>query len=333
MDDKDTGTASSAEPTEEITDVAPGAEDSAVDQQAESSPAPDGAEEDFDAMSAVQTVVEARMTPNEGSPPEEEEPAAAPEGEAAVEEQPEERSEGDDEFKDVPFHKHPRFKKLIAERDSLRVEAKKAEEFRAFLDEAGVDEAKAADAVKLAALMERDPAEAWKQVQPLMQKLLRDAGVLLPDDLREQVAAGQLSAQHAQEISKARAQSTTMSAERERAQKAEETRRAKEAQTEIQTSVAGWESKRAAADPGFGKLIPHVKAHAQALIQEFGPPRNAQEAVACLTEAERRVRELLAPAPKPPVDTLRGSGRVATPRRPAEDVSILDIVKARGQAV
>lgn len=165
--------------------------------------------------------------------------------------------QGDEEFRDVPFHKHPRFQQLVTERNSYKADAERHHNVQTFLDNNGLSSEEAADALISFALAKTDPVKAWATVKPWVQELLIAAGEVLPDDLRSRVEKGELTLDAANEIS--RAQAASRSAERRQtfADKQRERNDAKAKSTALVNTANKWEADRKRLDPNFGaKQIP-----------------------------------------------------------------------------
>src|SRR6185312_7659905 len=115
----------------------------------------------------------------------------------------------------------------------------------------GVTANEAADTLTIAALAKTNPAEAWKRVQPWVQKLLIAAGEVLPDDLQQRVAKGELTADAALEVSRSRATVNSTAAQRTFEQQQAERRSQQGVQTARLNAAAAWEQDRRIKDPNF----------------------------------------------------------------------------------
>lgn len=162
-----------------------------------------------------------------------------------------------DEFKDVPFHKHPRFQQLVTERNSYKVDAERHHNVQNFLDSNGLTSEEAADALVIFAQAKVDPVKAWAAVKPWVQNLLIAAGEVLPDDLRGRVENGELTLDAANEISRARAQSSSAERRQTFADQQRERNDAKALSTSLVNTANKWEADRKRLDPNFAaKQLP-----------------------------------------------------------------------------
>jgi hypothetical protein len=309
--------ASSAGP-EDVTDTAP-----AVEEPAKSSDATQSENGDSDLLSVVRDVVTKDKQPADP-------PASQAEGEEA--EGAGETAEPDDEnFSDVPFNKHPRFRKLLAERNAFKNDAQLYRNVQTFIDEQGLTAEETADGLVIMGLAKTNPAEAWKQIKPWVQSLLVASGEVLPDDLKGMVQKGEISPQAALEVSRNRASVQSMQVQRQVEQQRADQQRQRNASTALRTTAADWEADRRLKDPNFDAKYEPLMDRVYALQRREGVPNTP---AGVRDQLDRAYKGLVAPAaaapaiaPKPPVAPVR-PGQVAGNQAPAAQ-STMDIIKAR----
>lgn len=242
----------------------------------------------------------------------------------------------DDNFTDVPFHKHPRFQELVAQRNEFKKDATRYQHLTNFLDENAVSNEEAARALNLAALMKRDPAEAWKELKPLVQDLLLRTGDILPTDLRQQVAAGQLTKDAAVMVARERAKATQLQGRADfdqqvaaRRQQNEAATREQEAATARRNAVAEWESAKRGpkGDPDFDKHYEDIEKELLWLHRRDGPAKDPAGVQKQLETAYKAVKARFAAAQprRPGINPVTG-GRVAGNPR-TEPKTMLDVVR------
>jgi hypothetical protein len=244
--------------------------------------------------------------------------------------------EDDENFSDVPFHKHPRFQAIVRQRNEMRQKAEKNEhgakqyeQVQAFLDANGLDDEEAGGILKIRALMKSNPAEAWKSLKPLVQQLLVDAGEVLPSDLADAVRKGEVTKARAVEISRLRASQTSMTKSQEFAQQQAQQRAAQERQNALMGAVTEWEKQTKLKDPDYAAKEEDVKIHVVYLQRTKGMPQSADDARKMVEEAYAAVNKRYAPKAisRQPVTPIRG-GRVASGQPTDQPKSVLDIVRA-----
>jgi hypothetical protein len=245
-------------------------------------------------------------------------------------------SEDDENFSDVPFHKHPRFQAIVKQRNELRekaqtyeTNAKRYENVETFLQTHGMTGDEAAEILELRALMKTNPAEAWKALKPIVQQLLVDAGEVLPQDLHARVQKGEMTKAAAIEISRLRAAQASGQRAQEAAQQQAQQRQVQERQNAIMGAVTDWEKGVKLKDPDYAALEEDVKIHVVYLQRTQGMPSTPEAARKMVEEAYATVKKRRAPTaqPRQPVTPIRG-GRVASGQPSEAPKSMLDIVRA-----
>jgi hypothetical protein len=210
-------------------------------------------------------------------------------GQAEVEaepkaETPEAQAEADAK---LPFHEHPRWKEVIAERDGFREDAGRFREIEGFMQSHGLTGEEVAEGFDIMAkLKSGDPARLGEVRDYFATRLafLDDAlGNVLPDDLQQKVANGEIDEAAAKEVARLRATDKLRTANDERRQEADAETKAREAtQANAQacaTAVDDWEKQRR----GRSRLRQESRAGrttCRAIAQETGKlPKTPQEAV------------------------------------------------------
>lgn len=287
---------------------------------------PDANEAPISLLSVVQNAVEKKQ---------EEAPAgssdAEGEGKAAVaaegEAKPEGEAAADGEAEaDVPFHNHPRWKKLVAERDTFKEDAENYQGIQAFVQANGLTGDEVAEGYEVMALLKRGDREsltkALEWFEPRVDFLREQIGAVLPDDIRERVDSGELDEDTANELAQARAAvKLNERAEADRTKRETEATAAATAETtglEMAKAVQAWEDTTKAADPDYAKKAELVITTSRAIIQERGGiyPANQQEAVELAKAAYQRVNDTfkaLIPTPKAVTPSPSGQSAVHRP--------------------
>lgn len=272
-----------------------------------------GAKEPENLLSVVKSAVE-KEPEAAASPPvkdEADKPAEAAEGDKPAE------AEAKDA--DLPFHNHPRWKEMVAQRDTYREDAERYGNITTFMGEHGLSGEEVAEGFSvMAAIKSRDPeqlAKAREYFEGGLAQLDELLGNALPDDLRERVEAGELDEATAKETANARARANlaeTRLKDRNDADtaKSERDQRVKLA-NDMVTASNGWEERQRKADPDFAKKASLVEQTVRAIVQREGKaPASPEEAVALLDRAKAEVDETvskLVPTPRPVAPKPRSS--------------------------
>ncbi len=249
------------------------------------------------------------------------------------------KEQDDENFSDVPFHKHPRFQQLLRKAKGNEQDAERYRNVQTFLDNSGLAADEAADGLIIMGLMKTDPVEAWKRMKPTVQKLLVAAGEVLPDELRQMVQEGKMDEAAALEVSRSRAAVNATHAQRSFEQQRSQRQSQTQAVQALGIAANDWEADRRKKDPNFDKKFVPLQKEILFLQQTEGKPNTPQGVQAQLEKAYAAVNVALKPVqprdqqqrfaptrPKPELKPVTG-GQVAGNNRPAPQ-STLDIVRA-----
>lgn len=328
------------EDKDEIEEMAAGSSIAAADEAAVAAPADSSAatdETEADTLSLVRDVV------GDG----EEQPAEAASSAEAEEDSDSEAGEIDgldeEDFTDVEFHKHPRFRALIKQRNSFRTEAQEnkaaADQYRSvqsYLDQNGLTAEVAADALFVRGLANTNPRAAWERLKPFVKDLLIAAGEILPEDLQRRVEGKELTPEAALELSRAKAERTAFERQREEDARTSATRREQEAVNAVQSAVNGWLEDRSIKDPNFAAKEKRLSEKLAFIHVTEGRATTPDGAIEQLRKAYKAVNDEIGsmPAPKPApvgkrsVTPVNSSSQVAAQARPSQTAtSTMDIIK------
>ncbi|MCY0148314.1 hypothetical protein OEG84_11480 [Hoeflea sp. G2-23] len=246
---------------------------------AEPSTAEDVSKPEETTLSVVRDVVGKREDDAAASSASEEET-----GQAAGEEATQEEPDAED-YSDVPFNKHPRFQALLTERAALKLDADRYKNVETFISENNLNGDEAADILRIGGLMKTDPAKAWAEMKPMVQKVLIAAGEVLPEDLTKRVQDGEMSREAAMEVSRLRAAQQSTQARTQWESQRNEQRQQTDAVTAIQSTVSSWEAERQARDPNFSAKLPALQKEIAWLQVSEGKPKTADAVKAQLQKA------------------------------------------------
>jgi len=282
-------------------------------------------ETDDSLLSVVRDVVTESRKDQTASPAEGEEDGLEADGKP--------KEQDNEEYSDVPFHKHPRFQHLLKELKTEKVDAQRYRNVEGFLTKTGLSSEEAADGLTIMALIKTDPQSAWERLKPIVSNLLIAAGEVLPDNLKQRVDAGEMSREAAIELSRALAAQQAVKTQQTFAEQQREREAASNATNAIRSAAGDWEADRRKRDPNFdAKLVP-LQKEILFLQQTEGKPNTPEGVKAQLQKAYKAVNEALAPTPAAPKPAARPAirpitgGQVAGGQKP-ENMSTLDIVRA-----
>lgn len=291
------------------------------------------------------------------------------EGKAGSESDPEgESQEGDDddlgelteeELNSYKDKTRRRFIKLNSENKSLKERLETAEpeaevyrQINKFVTDANLskeDVNTGFNIMKLCRSTRReDHIKAYEAMMPMVNTLAQIIGVALPKDLQDQVAAGQLTPERANEISQLRATARASDAERKanedrmaRDKQAEEERQIAALTDDVSKAVSTWESTWKAKDPDYPlkqrRVMEAIELELtkEVMLATQGKPnrvpKSAAEAVKMAEDVKKRVdKEMQRLIPKKqPVTHIPGTGNTNN-SKPAPTSSREAIFQALG---
>ena len=207
----------------------------------------------------------------------------------------------------VPFHNHPRWKAVLAEREALRPQAEQYGLITKFMTENGLTDQEVAQGYQMMSLLKNDPAKALAALSPIVENLQRFAGKILPDDLKTKVDNGLVDEEtaktlagerHAIAFEKQRIADAQAASVREVQNLQAQSQQA--VQTSMNTAVTDWENNIKTRDADYAGIQSLVIDKARVLISQ-GAPKTAAEAVSLAEKAYNDVKaQIVALIPRKP---------------------------------
>lgn len=315
------------------------------DAAAESSTADDdGAKSPGSMLDAVTAALETKEPAPEPPTGKQEEGEAGAEGKAEGSAQAGDESgeaEGD-EGKPPPFHEHPRWQAMLAEKKQLEEPAKRWGEFEQQLKQSGLSMDDVSHGAELMRLVRDDPAKFAEVFAPVMEQVQRFNGQgSLPEDLAADVEAGRLTEDRARELAQLRTQKGYLEGrtkeDQERAKREADERAQNDAVKRaeaVKGAVNEWEDSWKKSDPDFEKKHRRVRDRVFVLARELGRPiMSAEEAVQLADKAREEVEQELGTL-LPPKESKRGPTKggssVSTAPEPKSLRDAVDAALSRG---
>jgi len=258
----------------------------------------------------------------EASPAEEE---VTDQGEEQVEASSDAHEEED--YEGLPFNKHPRFQKLIRQRNEYREKAQNYDFVQDFMDQNSLSADEVAQGFRLMAMMKSQPELAYQELGKIVGDLALASGATLPEDLARKVEDGYVDQETAQTLWRdqlnARREAERAAAENQRYRMAEQQNAARS----MAESVMAWESTVRKNDPDYDLKADMVEDRVKALVAERGRPRSNAEAQGLVKEAYDHVSARLKTVKgvKQPMKTAVGGKVSGTPT--PEPQSLLDVIQ------
>ena len=259
----------------------------------------DAVETEESLLSVVQDALPVEEQAEEVSQEETEEEVMEVQSEETAEVEAEaETDDESDDYSKVPFNKHPRFQKLIAEKNELKELSAKyktdSEQYKKITDFIELNNLSAKDAVegfKLMAMLRNNPDEGYKMLQGHLERAGNLTGRKIPDDIQAKVNDGYLDEDAAKELSQARA-----SLQRERAMREHSQKRASSAtqsahESRMADAIRSWGENTLANDPDFSLKQEEFNDRISAIVAERGTPKSPEDVLSIANDAYDTINE------------------------------------------
>ena len=235
--------------------------------------------------------------------------------------------DADESFEDVPFHKHPRFKEVIDQRNKYREGAEQYEQITSFLSQNNLSAEEAAQGFQIMALMKNDPAAALEALNPFVQQLGVQSGITMPGDIQSKVEDGYLDEDAGRELSRLRAEAARERQMREQMQGQQQQQQAQAQLHNLAATVTDWEERTRASDPDYDLKQDEIDDRVRVLVTERGRPQTPEQAIAMAKEAYDSVNERYKArfGNKRQIRTASGGKLGGTPQ--AEPTSLMEAVQ------
>lgn len=288
--------------------------------------------------------IEGKDESGEGSDPEGKK-AAKPEGEG-------QKAEGEDELPDeVTEEELRRYKpktrrrieklldqvsSLSAEREQFKTSHEQLAGLHSYMRDAGLSTEEVNTGFDLMRLMKTDPVKAFETLKPYFDSLQQITGQVLPDDLRQQVATGQITEAHAAELSSLRSRDHLSRQASDRAAEAANRRtREQQVQTtvkEVAGAVSEWERQWSGSDPDYRKKSARVKEKIELAVMRDGMPKSKDAAVALAEKCRKAVEDELKPflARRQEIKSTPEAGSVSSTPKPTTMLEAVRLGAAMG---
>ena len=319
-------------------DSSPASEESIIDESTttiedvaeDTTSSSDVTEVETETTETLEGAVQDALGPLEEDVVEEVETAEEPEETELIEVEGETPSE---DYKDVPFNKHPRFRKLVAEKNELKETAERLQndseqyaKITDFIDKNNLTAKDSVEGFKIMAAIRNNPELAYKMLGHHLGNVSRVTGRSLPKDIKAKLDDGFLDEDAAKELSQTRAKL----AREQNLRKADHARGIKQQsinQSEMLSSaLQTWGETTLAKDVDFSLKQPEFNDRVVALVNERGQPQTQAEVLSLVEDAYETVNERFkARLPQPSaMKTTTGGKLSGTPV--VEPVSLRDAI-------
>ena len=238
-----------------------------------------------------------------------------------------------EDYKDVPFNKHPRFRGLVSEKNELKETVSKLQndsdqyaKITDFIEKNNLTAKDSVEGFKIMAAIRNNPDLAYKMLGHHLGNMSKVTGRSIPKDIQAKVDDGFLDENAARELSQTRAKLARV----QNLRKADHARGAKQ-QSAVQSDMLSnalqtWGETTLAKDVDFSLKQEEFNDRVVALVNERGQPQTQAEVLSLVDDAYATVNERFkARQPQPSaMKTATGGKLSGTPV--AEPVSLRDAI-------
>tara|TARA_B100000941_G_C28468882_1_gene535232 strand:- start:234 stop:1214 length:981 start_codon:yes stop_codon:yes gene_type:complete len=267
-------------------------EDGLEEQNQEVQSSSTESETEDDLLSVVQSAIdskESEETDSQSDKKEETEQDVEPDSTQETEETPPAAAE--ESLDNVPLHLQPRFKEVIAEKNSYKHGHEQYSKIQSYLKEMKLTAEETAQGLTIMGLMKNDPKQALEQLKPIIDNLQIATGERLPDDIKQKVEEGYLDEESAQELSMSRAEAINVKNQNQQLVNEQQEMARQDQLDEIGNAVTAWEENARQNDPDFDLKQDEVDDRVSALVRQFGRPNTIEEATDMAQTALDQVNE------------------------------------------
>lgn len=236
----------------------------------------------------------------------------------------------------LPFHKHPRWQEMVAQRNDARTRAAELEEparqfgmVQEFMSKNQLTPPEMADGFTVMALMRNEPAKAIPILEDYLGQLKLLTGQVLPADLQAQVDSGAITDAAAKELADSRLKLAKTTVESTRNAEIASVNAAQNARTQSANAVNAWEVQTRSNDPDYDRKKPFIRDAILAQTAGLGRIPTPAEAIAIAKRAYDSVTERFKglgtrsttptpPQPRSGDSVTPGTGNKAAPKTPLE---------------
>lgn len=195
----------------------------------------------------------------------------------------------EEDYSNLPFHKHPRFKELVQQRNEAKESAEKFNVMQNYLTTNNLSGDEAVIGLDIMAKMKSDPMAALTALKPYVQQLSQAAGLVMPQDIQTRVDDGYLDEEAGRELSRTRAEAARQKQQNEMMLQQQQLQGQQEQTNYLASLAMDWEENARANDPDYDLKEDLIDARVQALRRELGS--NGQIYTAQTPEALRELAE------------------------------------------
>ena len=245
-----------------------------------------------------------------------------------------------EDYKDVPFNKHPRFRSLVSEKNELKETVGKLQsdseklqndseqyaKITNFIEKNNLSAKDSVEGFKIMAAIRNNPDHAYKMLAHHLGNMSKVTGRSIPEDIQSKVDDGFLDEDAARELSQTRAKLARVQNQRKVDHAKTEKQNSAQQSDMLTGALQTWGETTLAKDVDFSLKQEEFNDRVVALVNERGQPRTQADVLGLVEDAYATVNERFkARQPQPSaMKTATGGKLSGTPV--AEPVSLRDAI-------
>lgn len=238
-----------------------------------------------------------------------------------------------EDYKDVPFNKHPRFRSLVAEKNELKETTAKLQsdsdqyaKITDFIEKNNLTAKDSVEGFKIMAAIRNNPELAYKMLGHHLGNISKITGRRLPEDIQSKVDDGFLDEDAAKELSQTRAKLARVQNQRKVDLAKSQQQQTRNQSDMLTNALQTWGETTLAKDVDFSLKQEEFNDRVVALVNERGQPQTQADVLGLVEDAYATVNERFkARQPQPQaIRTATGGKLSGTPV--VEPVSLRDAI-------
>jgi hypothetical protein len=245
-----------------------------------------------------------------------------------------------EDYKDVPFNKHPRFRSLVSEKNELKETVGKLQsdseklqndseqyaKITNFIEKNNLSAKDSVEGFKIMAAIRNNPDHAYKMLAHHLGNMSKVTGRSIPEDIQTKVDDGFLDEDAAKELSQTRAKLARVQNQRKVDHAKTEKQQSAQQSDMLTGALQTWGETTLAKDVDFSLKQEEFNDRVVALVNERGQPQTQADVLGLVEDAYATVNERFkARQPQPSaMKTATGGKLSGTPV--AEPVSLRDAI-------
>ena len=238
-----------------------------------------------------------------------------------------------EDYKDVPFNKHPRFRSLVAEKNELKETTAKLQndsdqyaKITDFIEKNNLTAKDSVEGFKIMAAIKNNPELAYKMLGHHLGNMSKVTGRRLPTDIQNKVDDGFLDEDAARELSQTRAKLARVQNQRKVDHARSQKQHTQNQSNMLTSALQTWGETTLAKDVDFSLKQAEFNDRVVALVNERGQPETQADVLGLVEDAYATVNERFKARQPQPTQLRTATGGKLSGTPVVEPVSLRDAI-------